>query len=35
MAEAPPFEVESARSQRVAPLLRRLLETTLEWRPGA
>jgi N-formylglutamate deformylase len=35
MAEAPPYAVEEARSRRVAPLLRRLLETSLEWRPDA
>ncbi len=34
MAEAAPYEVEAARSERLAPLLRRLLETALAWRPG-
>ncbi|HEX2542418.1 MAG TPA: N-formylglutamate deformylase [Caldimonas sp.] len=35
MAEAPPYEVEEARSRRLAPLLRRLLETAVHWRPHA
>lgn len=35
MAEAAPYEVEQARSQRLAPLLRRLLDTAAGWRPGA
>jgi N-formylglutamate deformylase len=35
MAEAAPYEVEAARSERLAPLLRRLLETALAWRPDA
>ena len=34
MAEAAPYDIEAARSERLAPLLRRLLETALAWRPG-
>jgi N-formylglutamate deformylase len=35
MAEAAPYELEQLRSERLAPLLRQLLETTLAWRPDA
>ena len=35
MEEAAPYELHDARSGRLAPLLRRLLETALAWRPGA
>jgi len=35
MEEASPYELHAERSGRLAPLLRRLLESALAWRPGA
>ncbi len=34
MAEEPPFVLDPTRQARIEPLLRRLLQTCLDWRPG-
>jgi hypothetical protein len=33
MLEAPPYTVDRARADALVPVLRRLLETALAWRP--
>ena len=35
MAESPPYEIDPLRAAALEPLLRRLLQTAIDWRPGA